>query len=280
MTHSEKEDSSLDHKPADAKQRTLLKRRLLWAVPVTLVVVLGLITSYLFAVSPAVIRNPKMEHLHFRLQVMIEGQAIDFSRPIFQQSYAKGQCSGELAAEPIHFHDQKNQFVHIHWAKMTGGLVLKNYGWNFIGGNKNVLGYRLDDLPRIKRVPIHGQDLPALPKNATLWVYAGQQNGYQQRTIEEFTEQDLETFFDKQSNLPKTAQNSGFFAWLFPRASAHNGEIHGDTTVHEPDEERLSRINNLIGNVVIFVQPTEPSDAQIKARFADLEPLSESTCGG
>ena len=45
-------------------------------------------------------------------------------------------------------------------------------------------------------------------------------------------------------------------------------------------EEELKQINNLIGNVVIFVQKNEPTNEQIKARFNKLEPLGLSVCGG
>ena len=45
-------------------------------------------------------------------------------------------------------------------------------------------------------------------------------------------------------------------------------------------EEELKQINNLIGNVVVFVQKNEPTNEQIKARFNKLEPLGLSVCGG
>ena len=47
----------------------------------------------------------------------------------------------------------------------------------------------------------------------------------------------------------------------------------------ETEEEQLTRINNLVGNVVIFVQSDKPTDRQIKDRFNDLEPLTDSSCG-
>jgi hypothetical protein len=49
---------------------------------------------------------------------------------------------------------------------------------------------------------------------------------------------------------------------------------------NETEQQRLTRINNLIGNVVIFAQDTKPNDQQVKARFNQLVPLSDSTCGG
>lgn len=237
------------------------------------VVVIG---SYAYLVSPAGIRNPRMEHYHFRMQLIVDGRAMDFGKGVFQTPYAKGQCSADLAVEPIHFHDQKDQFVHIHWDGMTGGLVLKNYGWNFVGGADSRLGYRLDELPRIKSVPIFGNILGQEPDSAEFWVYTGDGNSYQKRSFDDFLKKDIEQFFNKESNFPKP---TSLMNKLFPKAYAHGTESH-DETLSADEEERLQRLNNLIGNVVIFVQKSEPSAESIKARFADLEPLSESTCAG
>ncbi len=243
---------------------------------VAAIVLLGAL--YVYAASPAAIRNPKMDHLHFRMQIIVDGQAVDFAAEPFQTPYEKDQCSADLTKQPIHFHDHKGQFVHVHWAGITGGVVLKNYGWNLIGGAPNVLGYRLDSLPRVKSVPIHGKNLPAAPSGDQYWVYTGDETGYRKRSINDFKNQKLEKFFDRESNFP--GAQSGFIDWLFPKAVAHGTEVHADSTGAETEDERLTRINNLIGNVVIFVQKDEPSAAQIKDRFAHLEPLSDSTCGG
>ena len=166
---------------------------------------------------------------------------------------------------------------------MDGSLLLKNYGWNSIGGESDVLGYRTDDLPKLKAVPIHGKALPDVPEGATFWVYTGDENGYQKKPFDDFKAQGFEQFFGKDSNFPKSSRASGgIMGWLFPSASAHGSENHDAvlSVGDEHEEDRLTRINNLLGNVVIFVQKSEPSDEQIKARFADLEPLSDSTCGG
>ncbi len=269
------------HEAHKAEEKPKARRRnfLKWLVFAggALVGVTALATGYVFSVSPGPIRSPKMDHFHFRLQIIVDGKAVDFSGQPFQTAYAKDQCSADLPTEPFHFHDQKDQFVHVHWAGMTGGLALKNYGWNFVGGKSNILGYRMDGLPRVKAVPIHGNSLPALP-NDVLWVYTGDEHGYQKRSFEDFKNQDLETFFGVASNFPKTVQAGGVMDRLFPRAFAHGAALSAGAD--ETDAERLTRINNLLGNVVIFVQKYEPSDAQVKARFADLEPLSDSTCGG
>jgi hypothetical protein len=256
-----------------------------WVVVAVAVIAAAAIfaSSYVYTVSPGPIRSPQMDHYHFRMQVVVDGKDVDFSTSTFQTPYAKDQCSVDLATEPIHFHDQKGQFVHIHWTGITGGIVLKNYGWNFIGGQDNLLGYRTDDLPRVTSVPAHGNNLPELPANATIWVYSGDESGHQKRSLAEFTDQDLEKFFNKESNFPASAQSGGVMSWLFPKASAHGSEHAEEAAVlqvSDAEEERLTRLHNLLGNVVIFVQASEPTDEQVTAKFSNLEPLSDSTCGG
>lgn len=247
----------------------------------------GSYVGYAYTTSPLAIREPLLEHYHFRMQILVNGKAENFGSSAYQIGYAKDQCNANLPEQPIHFHDNKDQFVHIHWEGMTGGLVMKYYGWNYIGGMNDALGYRFDDLPGIKKIPIHGKHLPKLPEGAKLYVYTGDEKGYAERGFEDWNRQDLETFFGKTSNFPAHKQNmqkrSSILDTLFPRAYAHGGHSHTTTasdTDQETEEERLTRINNLIGNVVIFAQKDRPTDAQIKVRFDKLAPLSDSTCGG
>lgn len=263
------------------EKRRLLYGALLVVAAAVLVLVSGL--GYIYAVTPATIRTPKMEHYHIRLQVLVNGKAQNFGDQKYQTGYAKDQCSGELAAQPFHFHDNKDQFVHVHWEGMSGGLLLKYYGWNYVGGQDGALGYRTDRLPRVQSVPIHGKTLQAIPKDATFYVYIGDAKGYKEKHFQDFTAQDLEVFFGVTSNSPSHDLNKqrSFLDALSPRAYAHGDEVH--TTLAADDEsesERLTRLNNLIGNAVIFVQKDKPSDEQVKARFGQLMPLSDSTCGG
>lgn len=241
--------------------------------------------GYLHASSPNIIRNPELEHYHFRMQILVNGKAENFADPKYQTGYSKDQCTADLPTEPIHFHDGKDQFVHIHWEGITGGMVMKYYGWNKIGGVPSALGYRFDDLKHIKKVPIHGNLLPSVPEDANYYVYVGDEKGYKEKSFQDWTNQDLEKFFGKTSNFPAHQTNSHKFSLidkLFPRAYAHGtlDDGHSDPANNETDQERLTRINNLLGNVVIFAQKDKPSDQQIKDRFNLLLPLSDSTCGG
>lgn len=247
-----------------------------------LVLVVASWYGYLYATTPAHIRKPGFEHFHFRTQVVIDGKAVDFSKDKFQQSYDKDACSEDVAPEPMHFHDHMDQMTHIHWQGITGGEVLKYFGWNFIGGSDSSLGRRYDQgLLSMSTVKIFGKVLPALPKDANFYVYIGDNDSYEQKKWEDFLKQDLETFFGKQSNIEPAEDESAFWDWLFPKATAHGGVVDENMgTETELDEAELTRINNLLGNVVIFVQKDAPSKEQIQARFDNLVPLQDSACGG
>lgn len=273
-----------DKKP---KSKSRLTKAILMAVSLLIVVIIIIASyaGYIYKSSPEVIRNPKLEHYHFRMQILVDGKAEDFSTKTFQTEYAKDQCSADLPEQPIHFHDNKDQFVHIHWEGMTGGMVMKYYGWNYIGGVSNALGYRFDNIKDPKKVPIHGNDLPKVPKDDIFYVYTGDENGYKEHSFNDWTTQDLETFFNKVSNFPahniNKGKSSSLLNWLMPNAYADESttSTNGGTN-HETEEEKLTRINNLLGNVVIFVQKDKPTDQQIKERFSKLLPLENSTCGG
>lgn len=277
----------------EEKEQTIPKRNFIFSkrLKIVLLVLFAVLlvplsyASYIYAASPDVIRKPKMEHYHFRMQVLVNGKAENFAENKYQQDYAKDQCNAALPEQPIHFHDKKDQFTHIHWEGMTGGMVMKYYGWNYIGGINKALGYKLDELGDIQKVNTHGNFLPAVPADSTFYVYTGDENSYKQKNFDDWKNQDLEQFFGTTSNFPahKINTQTSLLDKVFPKASAHGTEDHSTTTTtteDESEEQRLTRINNLIGNVVIFVQKDKPTDQQIKNRFNSLEPLSDSTCGG
>lgn len=248
-----------------------------------LVVALLLYAGVVFVLSPASIRNPRLEHYHFRMQILVDGKPEDFSTPGYQTGYNKDQCNAKLPEQPIHFHDNKNQFTHIHWEGMTGGMVMKYYGWNYIGGLPGKLGYKLDKLTEPQPVTIHGDYLPNVPKKDNIYVYTGDENDYQERSFNDWKNQDLEKFFNTTSNFPAHEQSkqSSILKSLISTAYAHGtSDDLNDDDDNETPQEKLTRINNLIGNVVIFVQKERPTDQQIKDRFNKLEPLSDSTCAG
>ena len=282
----EKPTEDMSEKPVKSKRFHLGKKL---KIAIIALIALALIpvsyAGYIYAASPLVIREPLMEHYHFRMQILVNGKPENFGEQKYQTGYANDNCNADLPEQPIHFHDNKDQFVHIHWDGMTGGYVMKYYGWNFVGGMNDALGYVLTDWKNPEKVTIHGKDmLPPIPEGTNFYVYVGDEKGYQEKSFEDWKSKDLEEFFGKESNLPvneinKQKRQSSMLDVLFPKAYAHEGHQH-ETSDPESSEERLTRINNLIGNVVIFVQKDKPTDAQIKERFNKLEPLGDSTCGG
>lgn len=281
----ESKNTSIDKLPTKHGRQNRYFRNKKWYVrlldvALIFVVIVGTGYTYIYSITPEVIRSPKLEHYHFRMQIVVDGKAEDFSTEGYQTGYAKDQCNANLPEQPIHFHDNKDQFTHIHWEGMTGGMVLKYYGWNFIGGPNNSLGYKLNDITDIQKVTTHGEYLPAISEGSQFYVYIGNETGFKQKPFEEFRDQDLEEFLEKTSNFPahdiNNGSQTGLGKLLTPKATAQANEV--DTV--ESEEEKLTRINNMLGNVVIFVQKDAPSNEQIKERFNDLEPLSDSTCGG
>jgi len=364
----------------------------------------------MFFLTPSNFRSPRMDHSHFRLQYIFQGQSEDFAMPRYQVDYIKDVCNDALTESPIHFHDNIGQIVHIHWQKVTGGEVLKFYGLNKIGGIDGIMGWKMDDLAKFKltQIPIHSQSLPQPKGNDKFWVYAGEKGKFEKRNFEDFVKMDLETFFDQKSIIrqnqeeedklkTKTSQNENSNSKINSNLSqnfvqnlenkntnvgvkltenleknlenlvkigslkvlAHNGIDHANETeaeIHLAETQRLEiekkaledrnnmvfssqnnfqnqttnssqnsqtlqnnsqqnsstnsnsqistnsnltsgqtssqispstkteielkKINNLLGNVVIFVQETEPTQEQIKLRFDNLQPLGESVCGG
>ncbi len=246
---------------------------------VAIVLLIGGAYGYLFASTPEHIRKPTYQHYHFRTQILVDGQAVDFSKQEFQkETDASITCSAAVGGVPIDFHDQLDQMTHVHWNGMTGGEFLKYFGWNFIGGSDELLGRRYDAGLMPRSVKIYGKLLPSIPKQANFYIYIGDQDNYQQKSWDDFINQDLETFFGKKSNIGHSEELSfNPLGWLLPKAYAHSG-VKDESTSNKSEEE-LDRINNLVGNVVLFVQETEPTNKQIKVRFDNLIPLHESTCG-
>lgn len=266
-----------------SKLRSILKKKTLRYTVTGLVGVLVLVAAvygYLYTSTPDHIRKPTYQHYHFRTQILVDGKAVDFSKNEFQvETGTSTTCSAEVGGVPIDFHDNMDQMTHVHWNGMTGGEFLKHFGWNFIGGSDELLGRRYDAGLVPDPVKIYGKLLPSVPAKANFYVYIGNKNEYNQKNWNDFLNQDLETFFGKKSNIGHSEEisSNSISSWLFPKAYAH-GEVI-DEHPSDKSEEELTRINNLIGNVVIFAQEQEPTEEQIKSRFENLVPLHESTCG-
>jgi len=279
-------DNEPSEEPKEIKSISKLKRIGLPIIGVVATVLLlsGAFYGYLYASTPSHLRSPEFEHYHFRAQIVVDGEPVDFSQAEFQEDYDATSCSAELTGQPIDFHDEQDQMAHVHWSGVTGGEFLKFYGWNLVGGEDDSLGRRYDQgMMRAHKIETAGELLPAQPDDANYFVYIGDKDSYTQMDWNDFLNQDLEDFMGKKSYLNTDNETSFNPLDLFTqKVYAHGDEVdvHAEPIEGEEDEARLERINNLIGNVVIFAQNEEPSDEQIMDRFDNLTPLHDSVCGG
>jgi len=266
----------------------ILKNKYL--IRVGLLIVAGLLVfsayyGYLYASTAGHMRMPTLDHYHFRTQLLVEGEIVDFSDDKFQQEYDKDTCSADLSGTPIDFHDSVGQMTHVHWGGITGGELLKYYGWNLIGGDDDSMGTRFDQgFISMHNIPIYGDLLPDIPEGSNFYLYSGDEHGFEVGDWDKFLKSDLEDFFGVQSLLHDDDEATGFnILDLFSDTAYAHGEVvdeHSEDDPNESDEERLTRINNLIGNIVIFVQVDVPSNEEVAERFENLIPLMDSTCGG
>ena len=225
--------------------------RLVGAVVIILLFAVG-VYCYLYLATPGHIRKPTYQHYHFRTQILVNGQAVDFSQAKFQEEYKSVACSAEVGGTPIDFHDKMDQMTHIHWGNMTGGEFLKYFGWNFIGGNGDLMGYRYDDGLVPVPVKIYGRSLPTVPEGSKYYIYIGNKDSYKQKNWDDFLSQDIETFIGKKSAIghdDKVSSATGeIIDWLSGKVYAH-GEVMDGHNTSDKSEEELIRINNLVGKI-------------------------------
>jgi hypothetical protein len=245
-----------------------------------------------FVFSSPTYAYPKTDHYHFRFQLVQGGKAFDFSQAEFQKEQPAGACKGGLLDEPFHFHDVEDQLVHVHWMDVTGKQFMEYYGYNQPPAEKNtIVGYRLDTLwkfpPSITSVVSESNALSSISTNSTKWIYTGDETGFTNRKWADFYNQDINVFFGKKSQY-RIDQESKKTSWLETTVLAHGGVIDNDEVTSQAgtgptksfSKQELETINDLVGNIVIFVQDKEPSPEEITAKFKNLIPLKDSVCGG
>lgn len=194
---------------------------------------------------------------------------------------------------------------------VTGGQILKSYGLNLIGGSDDVIGYRLDELfqmpPKIHPIQRFTKAIPEIPESNKFWVYTGDEidegrveyrfrewNDFIWTPVEEFLAADtpieqtinqnqqssqsskislnsLESIIQNLTSLKAFAQDEELIM------EAKTAQIDANFPV-SPEKIRLEKVNNFIGNVVIFSQRKEPTATQINEKFLNLEPLDEMKC--
>lgn len=247
---------------------TIRFKKIITAITLVFMAVAMTVTLTMLPVSTTNISSPEKTHEHFRLQVAIDGEFEDFTTPEYQEQYEKGICSGLLTETPIHLHDDNGQMVHLHWDGVTGGQLLKYYGLNYIKGGQELLGTRTDDTGAKVDVPIRGEILPKPSEGSRMWVYVNDSSddlGYVEYDNNGFLKTDIEKVLTGYSEEQS--------------ASVNDDTISTDTN-NEYTQKELSIINNVLGDIVVYVQQSEPTQEELTEAFKNFSQLEESVCGG
>ncbi len=279
LTKSKSKQSKKIHTPTVGFFQAFWKfkgiRLFTYFVTFLLFLAMVLLFTFTILISRPHLNNPTLAHYHLRLQVFENEKKVDFSKPNYQQEYSKDNCNAKLPNEPLHFHDGNGQLLHVHWQGITGGEVLKYYGYNAIGGLPNTLGFRFDSFPQTTTIPTKGiNDTSVSSSTGNIHVYIGRQDGYYKASSIDFLFKDLEIFLKKSKKRIQDEQSKTSSFISIPIAAQ-------DTTLNAPlNETELNEINELIGNVVVYIQTNEPKPDDIQEAFNNLTPLTASICGG
>lgn len=264
----------------------MFKNFLLWLSLAVVLIVMPVLVfiARVYSTTPANLRRPQTANHYFRLQVVVEGETVDFGQSPYQDPGLQTQCGDSLAQRPLYASSGLDQIIHVRWAGIRGGDVLKYYGINNLGSQDGFLGYRLDESVRPQKIDILGNFLPLPEEDSEYWVYTNDPAGvilYRNRTIDDFNLLDLETFLDKKSTLTQSREDEAEKdRWFDPVITAFAqdeiAEDPAESTSEEDEEEELPQ--DFLGDIVIFVQEDQPEIEEIIDRFENVVELPNIRC--
>lgn len=152
--------------------------------------------------SPLAISWPKENDDKVRIQVVINGNRVDFSNDEFQHTNKNIRCKDGLSSSPMFFADGIDQILYTKWEGVNGKIFLKNYGFENTAPFEGYLGIKINKFPNIEPVPITGDVLPEPEKPYNLYVYTGDKFNYQQKDESAFLTKPFDRFLaeeDKKS---------------------------------------------------------------------------------
>lgn len=242
--------------------------------------------------TPAAILRPRADHYHFRWLLAVEGELVDFSTGNFQMPTGGDTCSAALATEPFHFHDGVGQWVHVHWADLTGESLLKYYGWDFGGELPGLLGMRIDLLEQFQW-PVVATSAAQLPQPRptvnNLYIYIVPFGGRAERVLtNQFRLSELaDTFAGVASSqgLPTAGAEREQLPGFLKTVRAHTNTVNQTKSLplsaaRSRDLPQLPAGFETPGDILMFVQPDEPSAAQIQQQLQKVVAIPDSGCSG
>jgi hypothetical protein len=202
---------------------------------ILLITISILIPTFLMVSKPN-ITYPKTIHTHFMIKLYNNGSIYKTNSLKAMSPSDQTLCSGLITSEPMHFHDNVEDMVHLHWQGITGGQFLKYLGANYIGGFDSILGIRLDKLKELKIIPIRTTDKMIKPyPDSLIKIYIKRVNSedYENMSLHDFLKlqlSELDPVYKASSNNTKEPHISILDYFNIESAYAHNdeGDLDGD----------------------------------------------------
>lgn len=166
---------------------------LFWTICV--IIIIGIL-GFNFA-SPRPITFPKKAEYQARLQIVVEGDAIDFSQQPFQNN-ALELCSNDIIDRPFGVYEGNSQIIHMHWENLTGANLLRNYGFKNTGPFENYLGVNLNNFPDYEPISIQGNLITTPEETFEYYVYTGNQFTYTRRDETEFLNRSIKDLLTRE----------------------------------------------------------------------------------
>lgn len=253
----------------------------------TIVVIVVLFLS----VSDNNITFPKTTHTHAMIKFYNNGSI--YKTNLFNAMSPSDQtlCSGLITSEPIHFHDNVEDIIHLHWDNITGGQVLKYLGANYIGGFNNLMGIRLDRLNKYKITPIYTKDKALKPYPESLvkiYIKKVSSTNYEKVSLSDFIKLELSSL---DPSYKPTAINNNILSnpknYLWSKARAHNdeGDLDGDGSSSNSSQSKASKPSSLssvaLPHILFYTnQVDDISEEQLQKDDASFTSTIDSQCNG
>lgn len=247
--------------------------------------VIGLTTLVGFAILASVfvfifhlrLFIPRYEYAHIRMRLFVQGTEVDVQDLFSEYTLYRGACSGDVQRAPMSSVKKDPHSVRLMWKGLTGQDLFTFLG--IAAHHQPVpksLGYALGaPFPTSVPIPAHTQTLPeATNTNTFIFVRSGE--GFIERPLSWWLKNSLEKNMGRNSQIKLT--------WSTDIASAHEEETEINTSSTDPfvlaqEQEEARMLNNILGDVVIFLdEPERPSDKEIENIFSTFPLITGGLC--
>ncbi len=215
---------------------------------------------------------PQYEYAHIRLRVFVEGTEIDVGNNPNGTRLFQGACSAVLQKEPLATILKDPHSIRLMWK----GVKLQDV-FTYLGlRDTDFFGYVFSPSFGVKKIPLEAKSIIVAPEATPRFLFIRTGEGYIEREISDWFGKSIEDVFGRSSQIR--------LSWYTPNiASAHEEEGEINTSSTDPlvilqEQEEARRLNNVLGEGVLFIQHSRPENDQIQRAFDTFPLLSGSLC--